>query len=72
MQNRPSLKKTWTPLPLSSVRSECWNWYQSLRQWIPQEIHHLLSCVDHIKTLANLRDTAFSTLQVKKEMQTSH
>jgi len=62
---RPSLKETWTPLPLSAVRSECQKWFESIRLWIPQEVHRLLGCVDHIKTLANLRDTAFSTLQVE-------
>jgi len=62
---RPSLKEAWSPLSLDTVRNECQNWFSSIRLWIPQEFHRLLGSVDHIKTLANLRDIAFSTLQVE-------
>lgn len=61
---RPSTKEVWTPLPISTIRSEFQNWFQKIRELVPKELNHLLSVVSQIKTLASLRDLAFTTLQV--------
>ena len=62
--DRPSLKKVWTPLPISTIRAECQTWFQSVCEIIPVEFKRLLDCVTQIKVVANLRDLAFTTLRV--------
>ncbi|KAI9554525.1 hypothetical protein GHT06_019798 [Daphnia sinensis] len=62
---RPSTKEVWTPLPISHIRSEFQKWFHTIRDVIPKELHQLLSCVSHIKTLASLRDLAYNTLQAE-------
>jgi|688.fasta_scaffold1019461_2 hypothetical protein len=62
--SRPSTKEVWTPLPISQIRNEFQNWFQTIRELVPKELNQMLSCVSNIKTLASLRDLAFTSLQV--------
>lgn len=57
------LKEGWRPLSISTIRTKCLEWFAVVRQLVPAELSRLLTCVTHIKTLAALRDAAYTTLQ---------
>ena len=61
---RPSINEAWNSLPISTIRRECQNWFETVRQLVPDEMDRLLVCLSQIKALAALRDSAYSTMQV--------